>query len=244
MIQIKMFKDYKLNGYTLIEGFPGAGLVGPMASSYMIEKLKMDYIGYIASDDFPPIAAVHFGKPMFPVRIYKSDTYKILIIIAEFTIPTNAIFALADELWAFIRKQGLKQVISIGGMPSAKPTNNAFAISTNEELSDKLKKAGIKTIEEGVVAGVSALLLANSYQYKIPVVDMLVQVDPTAMDPKYAVTAITNLKKVINIDINTDELEREAKVIEAKVRDIIKKTRDSHEDYKNATEATGPSMYA
>ena len=42
MIDIKMFKDANLKGYTLIDAFPGAGLVGSMAGSYMIEKLGMD----------------------------------------------------------------------------------------------------------------------------------------------------------------------------------------------------------
>ena len=44
MINIKIFKKKDLKNYTLIEGFPGLGLVGPMAISYIIEKLGMDYI--------------------------------------------------------------------------------------------------------------------------------------------------------------------------------------------------------
>ena len=31
MIEIKLFKDYNLKNYTLIDAFPGVGLVGPMA---------------------------------------------------------------------------------------------------------------------------------------------------------------------------------------------------------------------
>ena len=42
MIEIKLFKNYNLSGYTLIDAFPGIGLVGPMAGSYMIEKLEME----------------------------------------------------------------------------------------------------------------------------------------------------------------------------------------------------------
>ncbi|MDE1855712.1 MAG: proteasome assembly chaperone family protein [Candidatus Micrarchaeota archaeon] len=244
MIEIKLFKDAKLKGYTLLEGFPGAGLVGPMANSYIIEKLQMQYIGHIESDAFPPIAAVHDGMAMFPVRIYKDDKYRLIVIMSEFSIPATMIYELSQELLAFIRKQGIEKVVSIGGMPTLKPINAAYGIATTKELNDKIKSAKINMISEGVVAGVSAILLANGPEYNIPIVDLLVQVDPTIMDPKYAITAITNLKKIININVSTDELEKEAKVIEAKVRDIMKKARDSHESYKNATEAAGPSMYA
>lgn len=244
MIEIKLNKSYNLKGYTLIEGFPGAGLVGPMANSYIIEKLKMEYIGYIESDSFPPIAAVHDSIPMFPVRIYKDDQYKIVVVISEFTIPSEVIYQLSNELINFIRKEGIAQVISIGGMPTQKPTGTAFGIASNRDMAKKLKDVGISSIGEGVVAGVSALILANSIQFDFPVIDILVQVDPMMMDPKYAIFAITNLKKLIKIDINTEELEKESKLVEAKVREILKKTRDSHESYKNAVDATGPSMYA
>ncbi|MGI0141838.1 MAG: proteasome assembly chaperone family protein [Candidatus Micrarchaeales archaeon] len=239
-----MIKDAKLKGYTLIEGFPGAGLVGPMANSYIIEKLKMDYIGYITSDLFPPIAAVHGGTPMFPVRIYKDEKYKLVVIMSEFTIPIEVIYQLTDELLEFIRKQGISMVVSIGGMPTPKPTGLAYAIGTTKQLSDKIKSAKINAIGEGVVAGVSALLLANASQFNIPVIDLLVQVDPAVMDPRYAVTAITNLKKIINMEVSTDELVKEAKLVEGKVKEILQKARDSHESYKNAVDATGPSMYA
>jgi uncharacterized protein len=215
-----------------------------MASSYIIEKLNMEYIGYIESDSFPPIAAVHYSVPMFPVRIYKDDRYKIVVVISEFTIPVEIIYQLSNELINFIRKESIAQVISIGGMPSQKPSETAYGIASNKTMSKRLKDAGISPIGEGVVAGVSALLLANSIQFDFPVIDILVQVDPMMMNPKYAVLAITNLKKLIKIDINTEELEKESKLVEAKVREILKKTRDSHESYKNAVDATGPSMYA
>ncbi|MDE1827933.1 MAG: proteasome assembly chaperone family protein [Candidatus Micrarchaeota archaeon] len=244
MIEIKISKDVKLKGYTLIEGFPGAGLVGPMANSYIIEKLDMEYIGHIECDVFPPIAAVHGGVAMFPVRIYRDEKYKLVVIISEFTIPTDVIYQLGNELINFIRKQGISLVVSIGGMPTPKPSGLAYGIATTKQLTDKLKSAKIAPISEGVVAGVSALLLANSMEFGIPVIDVLVQVDPTVMDPEYAVVAIENVKKIINMNISVEELDKEAKLVEARVKDILKKARDSHESYKNAVDATGPSMYA
>ncbi len=42
MIEIILNKQQSVSGYNLIEAFPGIGLVGPMAGSYMIEKLNLD----------------------------------------------------------------------------------------------------------------------------------------------------------------------------------------------------------
>ena len=244
MIEIKLFEEHDLAGYTLIEGFPGVGLVGPMANSYIIESLSMEYIGYISSDGFPPITAIHGNKPMFPVRIYKDAKDKLAVIISEFTIPTNLVYQLAEEITEFVRKYKIERIISIGGIPNQKPKDVAYFITSEEDLSEKVKKTGIMPIEEGVVAGVSAILLVNGEQYNIPTIDLLVEANPTIMDPKYAEVAILNLNKIINVKINTEELEKEAKLVETKVRDILKKTKDSHDSYTKAVDATGPSMYA
>ncbi|MEM3255025.1 MAG: PAC2 family protein [Candidatus Micrarchaeaceae archaeon] len=243
MIEIKLEKEYKLNGYILLEGFPSVGLVGPMVNSYIVEKLKMEYIGHIESDAFPPIATIHDAVPLFPVRLYKDDKFKIIAIVAEFTVPPNIIYQLSYELLNFVRKYGISQVVSIGGIIADKPSDKVFAIASSQDLIAKAASAGISTISEGVIAGVSAILLSNAPEYNIPIIDILVQVNPSVMDPKYAERIIANLEKLIKIEIDLSELEKESKMIQAKTKEILKKAKESHESYNNAIDATGPSAY-
>lgn len=244
MIEIKLFKDCNLSGYTLIDAFPGAGLVGPMAGSYIIEKLGMEYIGYIDSDSFPPIAAIHAGIPVFPARMYKDDKYKLALVISEFVIPSETIYQLARELLAFVRKNKLARVISISGMPAPKQSEGAFITSPDAAIATKAAKQGLKRIDEGVVAGVGAILMINSKQYNVPSMNILVEVNPQLMDPKYAEIAIEGLNKILDISIDLKDLDAEAKEVEAKIKTILKKMKESPEHYNNAAEATGPSMYA
>jgi len=243
MIEIKLFKNYDLKGYTLIDAFPGVGLVGPMAGSYMIEKLKMEYIGYIESAEFPPIAAIHNGNPMFPARIYKDDKFKLVVAISEFVIPAGSVFQLSREILAFIRKYGMTRMISISGMPSSKPSGIAFVTSPDAATLKKAAKQGLKTINEGVVAGVGAVLMTSSDQLKIESMNILVEVNPQIMNPKYAEIAIIGLNKILDIDIDLKDLEEEAKVVETKMRDILKKMKETPEHYDKAADATGPPMY-
>ncbi len=239
-----MFKSCDLKNYTLIDAFPGVGLVGPMAGSYMIEKLKMEYIGYIDSNAFPPIAAIHYGVPMFPARIYRDQKYKLVVVMSEFVIPANSVFELSMELLAFVRKNGISKTLSISGMPSTKPSDTAYITSPDPDVVKKAAKLGLKTITEGVVAGVGAVLMTNSVQFKVESMNILVEVNPQLMDPKYAEIAIRGLNKIIDIDIDLKDLEEEAKVVETKMRDVLKKMRETPEHYNKAAEATGPSMYA
>lgn len=246
MIEIRLFKDQNLKGYTFIEGFPGAGLVGPMASSYMIEKLGMEYVGYLNSDLFPPIAAVHGGIPMYTARIYVDRKNKLVLVFSEFTIPSAVVSQLGNELLSFIRKSGIARIISIGGMPSQKQSKKAFIISPDSDIVKKAAKQGISQIKEGVIAGVSAVLLTKARDLDIPVLNLLVEVNPIIMNPEYAEIAIAGLRKLIGLKIDLSELEAEAKEVSTKVRDILKKAKDSHESYSKATDvdAAGQSMYA
>ncbi|MGC9037275.1 MAG: proteasome assembly chaperone family protein [Candidatus Micrarchaeia archaeon] len=244
MLEIKLFENKNLKGYTLIDGFPGAGLVGPMAASYIIEKLNMEYIGYIDSDLFPPITAIHDGVPMFTARIYADPKNKLLVVLSEFTIPTNAVHALGEELLSFVRKNGVSKMVSIGGMPSQQLSNVAYVIASQKDLSEKAIKQGFKPIDEGVIAGVSAVLLTGAAEFNIPMLYILVEVNPEIMDPKYAEIAISALNKLLGISIDLSELDKEAKEVEAKVRELLKKAKETHDHYSKAAEATAePPTY-
>lgn len=247
MMDIVLTQKANLKGYTMIEGFPGAGLVGPMAISYIIEKLGMKYIGHLESDAFPPLVAVHQESPMPPVRVYVNDKAKIVTILAEFAIPLDITYELTEKLYQFVKANGIAKVISIGGMPAPQQTvaaETVFAIASDDSSRKEATKAGMKPIGEGVATGVSALLLLKAVNDNIPDTNILVPVDPNILDPIYAELAIKSLNKLMKLNVDVDELDKEAKEVEAKVRDLIKRGRDMQEVHKKAIDQAGPSMYA
>ncbi len=252
MIEIKLIKKIDLEGYTLIEGFPGIGLVGPMAISYMVDKLDVDYCGYIESDKFPPLVSIHKGKPMPPVRLYVSKKNKFVFIFAEFSIPVDLVFELSESISKFVVANKLDRIISIGGTPYPKDVTNSnekdknliFGIASSDSLTKEIEKAGVESINEGVASGISALLLSNSMTKGINDLTLLVPVNPEIIDPKYAEVAIMAINKLLHLDIDITDLEKEAQSVEAKIKDLIKKNKETHETLKKVTDATGPSMYA
>jgi uncharacterized protein len=244
MINIKMLKKRDIRGYTLIEGFPGLGLVGPMAISYIIDKLGMEYVGYLESEDFPPLISIHHKVPMPPIRVYVSDKYKIVTIFAEFAIPMELIYNLSSSVYKFIKDNGVTRMFSIGGIPKLDAKDVIFALASTPELIKSADKAGLKTIEEGVATGVSALLLSSATQDGFSDLSILVPITQNIIDPKYAEQAIKILNTLLLLKIDTKELENEAKTVESKIQEMIKKHTESHENYKQAISDSGPSMYA
>ncbi len=243
MIKINMLQNYDLKGVTIIEGFPGVGLVGPMAISYIIDKLGMKYIGYIDSDGFPPIVSIHESKPMPPVRVYYSEKNKVVTIFAEFPIPIELVHELSNNIYDFIKEKQIERIISIGGIPGKNPEDEtAYVIASNADLVKDAEKYGLNPVIEGVSTGVSALLLQRSSITNTQDTNILIPVDPNIIDPKYAELAIKSINKLLKLNIDTSELEKEAKDVEAKVRDLIKKGKETQDAHKRLT-SEGPSMY-
>ncbi|MCL5092776.1 MAG: PAC2 family protein [Candidatus Marsarchaeota archaeon] len=252
MLEIKLLKGASIKGYKLVEGFPGIGLVGPMTISYMIDKLKMEYCGYIDSDKFPPIISIHEGRAMPSVRLYSSDKIKAVIVFAEFAIPVSMVYDLTQKLYEFIKANGLTEIISINGMPTGSASleetgisnDKVYSIASSKKLAQDAAKAGMIPITEGVATGVSALLLLNAVTSQIDDINILVPVNQNIIDPKYAELAIQSINKMLNLKIDITELDKESKEVEAKIKDLIKKSKETHDTFKKASEDSGPSMYA
>ena len=60
MIDYVLTKEPK--GVTIIEGFPGFGLVGNIAIEFLLEHLKAEEIGEFIYDELPATVAIHKGK--------------------------------------------------------------------------------------------------------------------------------------------------------------------------------------
>jgi Archaeal enzymes of ATP-grasp superfamily len=88
------------------------------------------------------------------------------------------------------------------------------------------------------------LLLLNAVSSQIDDINILVPVNQNIIDPKYAELAIQAINKILNLKIDITELDKESKEVEAKIKDLIKKSKETHDTFKKASEDSGPSMYA
>lgn len=240
-IKIVETAEFDLKKPILVEGFPGIGLVGTIAASYIVEKLHMDMLGYITSEKFPPIAAVHNKMPLHPARIYKSKKDNLLVLFSEFIIPLQSIHELSERILSWCAERNVRQIISLGGIVVPGQEDVVFGIASTPELVRQLEEAGIKTIKEGATTGVSGVLLADCCSRGFPAVSLLAESKPEFLDPKAAALVIEALKKIVKINVNTQELIAESANIESRMKELIYKARDAHSNYKKVEEI-GP-MY-
>ncbi|VVC04753.1 PAC2 family protein [Candidatus Burarchaeum australiense] len=232
---------YNLKSPYLIEGFPGIGLVGTISANYLVEKLGMDLLGYVSSEKFSPIASVHNHMPLHPARMYQSKKHNLVVLFSELIVPMNTIYPLSQEIFGWAKKHKVRQIVSLGGINIKGEQDEVYGIASLPELSRMIERKGVKLIREGVTTGVSGLLLADCATRSFPAISLLAEAHAEYMDPKGAAMVLDALSKIINIKIDTRELNEQSKEIESKVKELLDQAKDVHEEYKKAT-TLGP-MY-
>ena len=240
-VRIKEISKFDLKEPILIEGFPGVGLVGTISASYIVEKLKMEPLGHIISEKFPPIAAVHNYVPLHPARIYKSKKHNLIVLFSEFTIPMGVIHHLSSEIIEWSAEHKVSSIYSLGGISIESEQKEVFGIASTPELAKKLETNGIKRIKEGATTGVSGVLLAECASKNFPAASLLAEAKPDFMDPLAAAMVLDKLNLLLNLGIDTSELVNESKTIESKIKGIMENAKVAHDHYKKV-EGLGP-MY-
>lgn len=225
-MEAKIILDKKVNlkNCTLIEGFPGVGLVGTIAAGYLVQQRKMELIGHIYSKGFPPMVSIHKGRPYFPVRIYKDPKSNFCILLAEFVIPGQIVHSIADEILVFAKKAGIKKIVSLAGMTSANPgKKQIYGIVSNNEMENYLKLKKVNLINEGVTTGVSGVLMAQCAVKDFPAMSLLIESNPGEPDPRATIELIEKLDNLIGLKIDTKDLIKEASQIEKNMGKMMQK---------------------
>jgi len=235
-------KPVNLKGYTLVEGFPGMGLVGTIATKYLVERMKMQQIGYLESEVFVPIIRIHDGLPIHPSRIYVHNEKKLVVLVSEQIVPQQFTEKLARALVDWVEKKGIERVVSLSGIRASgdEKAKDVYGIACDFRSKDFLKKQNVEVIKEGITTGVTAVILLELRDRKVDAFSLLGNVKITA-DYKAAASIIKKLNEIFELSIDVKPLMKEAKETETALLDQLKKMKQTQEEIKK-TETRTP-MY-
>jgi len=232
-IRFVEYEKLNLSGYTLIEGFPGLGLVGTIAVKYLVERQKFEPAGHIETDFFVPIISIKNGKPVFPSRIFIHKRKKLVAILSEQIIPKMKVQDVAKAVVGWIGKKGIKKVISLEGIKTRgapAKTEKIYGIADSEKAKEELKKYGVTIVQDGITTGVTALILLELSQNKKTNSCSLLGNVQIAADYKASAECLMKLNEMLDLKINVEPLFKEAKETEkALIKQLegLKQTQDS-----------------
>jgi uncharacterized protein len=231
-IEIIEYKNVDLTNAILIEAFPTVGLVSSIAGHFIVEQLKLEEIGTINSRYFMPAAVIHNGVPSPPVRIYASkkicgstgDCDQIAVIISEFMPPVDIIKPVADIILSWAQKKKCSHIVTLEGTHSLNPKKpKTYGVATTQKMKDILTKYTIEETKEGMITGITGVLLFEGARLKQDVLCLLAEAHSSYPDSRAAALLVETLDKMLpEIQINTQPLYKEAEDIEQKIRAFIK----------------------
>jgi len=84
-IIIEDLKTEIKEGATMILGFAGVGLIGPIVSNTLIQQIPdITELGFVTSEYLPPISVFYDGVLKHPFRIYYSPMHNLIVGISEY----------------------------------------------------------------------------------------------------------------------------------------------------------------
>lgn len=238
-------EKYEIKDPIVVIGFPDVGLVGSIATSYIVEQLKLKDIGYIESDEFPPVVIVHESRPKNTVRIYGGKN--IIVLISEIPLPLSIIYEISETLTKWIISKHAKMALIIGGMPHPQrleiESPQVYGVGTTENMDKILNENKIKLFEEGIIAGVHGVLLKKCADEKIPAAYLLSESHYNLPDPGAAASSLIALNNIAGLNVDVKTLIEKGEEIRVNAKNLMKKTHEAMNEIHNSQDNEIPIMY-
>jgi len=217
---------------TIIEGFPGFGLIGTIATEFLLDHLETEKIGKIWVDELPPMVAIHEGEIVEPIGIFYNKKYN-LIIIHAISVTAGIEWKLTDAIVDIAKQVNAKEIISLEGIGSTAPgtETKAFHFSSSNKKDEKLKNSGSEALKEGIIMGTTGILMLKA-EKKIPVSCIFAETHSELPDSKAAAKVIEILDKYLGLKVDVKPLIKQAEKFEEKLKDLMLRSAKVNEEQR------------
>jgi uncharacterized protein len=211
----------------VIEGFPGFGLVGTIASEFLISHLKCEQIGRFFFEELPATVAIHGGKVIDPISIYYNKKYN-LIIVHSVSGANGVEWKAADTVLELCKEIDAKELICLEGVgaagmgeePAEQTGNASFFYSSAAANAKKLKSIGVEQLGEGIIMGVTSALMIKS---ETPLTCLFAETQSNLPDSKAAAKVVEVLDKYLGLEVDYKPLLKQAEKFEEKLKGLLEK---------------------
>ncbi|MFB6299312.1 MAG: proteasome assembly chaperone family protein [Halobacteriales archaeon] len=238
--------DTVLDSPVLVEGLPGVGLVGKIATDHIIEQRDMTYYADVTGEELPPVAVFDERdsdvKP--PIRLFADKDNDLLALRSD--VPVSAINApaFAEDVTEWLDDEGVLPLY-LSGLPTSREPDaipSIFGVSTGDG-SRHLDETDVESPSTaGMISGPAGALLSRARRRNLSAVGFVVETDPRFPDPQGARILIEQgINPVIGPEIDTAPLVEQAEEIMEQREQLAQQMREAAEH--ESSQASEISMY-
>jgi len=229
---IKEKTKVKLKNPILIEGLPGLGTVGRIATRYLIKQLNAKKFAELYSPHFPYYVLVNKRGS---VRLLRGNFYfwknnagenDLIFLTGDSQAQTiEGQYEVSSSILNFVSKLNTKLIITLGGYrKEVEEEPKVVAVSTNPKILKKALQAKALVSSSGnPIVGTAGLLLGLAKFQNIDALCLLGETRGYLPDPLAAKSVLEVLQRMLGIKVDMSDLDKEiekSKQIVAKMREI------------------------
>lgn len=245
--------------------FPSVGMVSSVVAHFLIDHLELKYIGGVTHPELPALCLVNEGVPLPPIRAYSGDPIctvdgcdKVILLMSELMVPDPLVHDIVTSMFdwsknaktskgvlidAFARK-GMKGGLN-GQEPMVDYEDNPdeidlLGVGATPEMRTMLEELGIPMLEQGVIKGITGVLLGEANRRGRNILSIMVEADPRFPDARAAAVIIEKLNTLLPIvDLDHEPLLKEAMALEEQLKMLV----DGAESSDSPSAASSSMLY-
>jgi uncharacterized protein len=222
----------------LVEGLPGIGLVGKIATDHLIEEFDMDHYADVHCEGLPRIGVYEENsrEVVSPVRIYVDEARNLLALRSDVPVSPQSAREFAGCVTAWIGTQDATPVL-LSGMPQKKGPDppSLYGVATGEG-GGRLETIGIDPPKEsGVVSGPTGALVNEAVERDMDGVALIVESDPKFPDPEAARVLIEHgIAELADLEVDLAGLVDHAEDIREQKQKLAERMQQADEEASKA----------
>lgn len=223
--EVAEFADPKLKSPTVIAGFVGAGLAGPIAAGHIISQTSAREFACMRSRHLPPAAVFIRGHLQHPFRFYSHAASDTCVIICETTIHMDGVYDIISAIFDWIRSRNAQRLIILDGI--AGESHDGVAYYAAEEGGKVPQNA--TAIPRGFLTGISGGLLDECLLHDVCGSALLARASGDSPDPLAAATLVEAANSMCNLGVDAAPLRAQSEQIGHGLSELSRKY-TSHRD--------------
>ncbi|ELZ03704.1 proteasome assembly chaperone family protein [Natrialba aegyptia] len=235
-----------LENPTFVEGFPGLGLVGKIATDHLVEELDMRYYASVHCDGLPRVGVYRSGdrtaRP--PVRLYVSEEHNLLALQSDAPIRSEALGDVAQCITNWIVDHGATPLY-LSGLPAERDDGrqpDLYGIATGDAAALLDDREIDVPPEDGVVTGPTGALINHAAQADYDSLGLVVECSPQFPDPEAASVLLDDtIAPLADLSVDVHELVERAEEIREKREQLAQQMQAAGQE--QSTQAQPLRMY-
>jgi uncharacterized protein len=225
VFEIRDVKEIDLSGFTLLECFPSISALALITANIILEsgqgQNSFDQVAVGDSNQLPAICVVYYSKPKFPIRIYASEELKLALLASEIPQYPPITREIGKKIFKWTKTKKIDRIVSVEGFKSdytQSPTVSPiriFGVGTTESCRNHLSEKKIPPLSQGVIKGLSAVLLNEGWYNHSEVIVLLGEVRQHYPEVRTAARVIEVLNQLIpSLSVGIEPILAQAEKIE------------------------------